>query len=156
MDENMMARDLMKTGLYEYVEPNFMAYPTFTPNDALLGTQWSHTNSSATEAWDICRGNNGIIITLTDTGIHVTHQDITGANRVSGANSAVATNTSNVKLESILGIAIVKDLHGHGTHVTGIAAANSNNGVGIAGVNIDGTRHRMVRVSVKRHFSIPL
>jgi subtilisin family serine protease len=145
-NENTLAKELMSTGLYEYVEPDYMAYPVFTPNDPLLGSQWSHTNNNSTEAWDICRGNAALTVGITDTGVHVAHEDLTG-NRVSGANSATATNIGNVLTEAVNGVAIVKDLNGHGTHCTGIAAAMGNNAKGVCGANIDGTRHLMVRVS---------
>lgn len=146
MNENTLARQLMGTGLFEYVEPDYIVYPQFTPNDPMLASQWSQSNNQATEAWDISRGSAGIRLTVTDTGIHGTHQDITGR-RILGANSATATNTSNVLTEAVNGYAVVKDLHGHGTHCTGIAAANTNNGVGITGINIENTTHQMVRVS---------
>lgn len=152
MNENQLAKQLMKTGLYEYVEPDYMVYPQFTPNDPSLGSQWSHTNNNSTNAWDICRGNSAVKIGITDTGVHC---GTTGANghedlktrRVLGGNSATATTLANVKTEAALGSSIVKDLNGHGTHCTGIAAATGNNGLGIAGVSLEGISHMMCRVS---------
>ncbi|MBS1722133.1 MAG: S8 family serine peptidase [Armatimonadetes bacterium] len=149
MDENSLAKQLMSTGLYEYVEPNYRVFPAYTPNDTLFASQWSHSNNGSTNAWDIMRGNSAVLIAITDTGIHTTHEDIAtlGGRRVSGANSATASNTSQVLTEAVNGVSVVQDLHGHGTHCTGIAAAETNNGKGVAGVNIEGTRHIMVRVS---------
>ncbi|MBS1713971.1 MAG: S8 family serine peptidase [Armatimonadetes bacterium] len=140
--ENTLAAKLMKTGLFEYVEPDWRVYPAFTPNDPQLGSQWSHSNNNSTSAWDIQRGSSNLIVGVTDTGIWYNHEDLL-LNRVSGANTA----NGSVRTEASFGLSIVKDLHGHGTHCTGIADGNTNNGKGIAGVNIEGTKHMMVRVS---------
>ena len=144
--EQLLAKDLMTTGLYEYVSPDYRVFPTHTPNDILFGSQWSHMNNDSTEAWDICRGNADLIVAVTDTGVHVTHEDL-AATRVPGANSATATTLGDVKTEAVHGVSWIKDLNGHGTHCTGIADAIADNNKGVAGVNIEGTRHLMVRVS---------
>lgn len=145
-NENSYARELMKTGLYEYVEPDYTVFPAYTPNDPQLVNQWSHTDNNSTNAWEICRGNSAVTIAITDTGVHVTHEDLVGS-RLPGANSATAADVSTVKTEAVDGVAWIKDLHGHGTHTTGIAAATGNNALGVAGVNLEGTKHYMVRVS---------
>ena len=66
-------------------------------------------------------GSNGITIAIIDTGIDMNHPDlkakiVTGTTFVTGTTSA-------------------QDDHGHGTHVAGIAAASTNNGIGMAGVS---------------------
>lgn len=146
MDENTLAGQLMKTGLYEYVEPDYRVFATFTPNDPLLGVQWSQTNNNATEAWDICRGNSALTVGITDTGVHTSHEDL-AANRVQGANSSNATTLGNVLTEAANGIGIVQPTGPHGTHCAGIAAAIGNNGKGVTGATIEGTKHLMVRIS---------
>lgn len=144
--ENTFAKQLMKTGLFEYVEPDYRVYPAFVPNDPQLVNQWAHTDNQSTNAWDICRGSSAVTISITDTGVHVTHEDLVTP-RLPGANSATATDVSNVKTEAVDGISWIKDLHGHGTHTSGIAAASGNNGLGVCGVNLSGTKEFMVRVS---------
>ena len=74
--ENTLANKLMKTGLFEYVEPDWRVYPAYTPNDTSLGSQWSHTNNNSTSAWDIQRGSANLIVGVTDTGIWYNHEDL--------------------------------------------------------------------------------
>lgn len=144
--ENTLAKSLMATGLFEYVEPDYRVFPAFVPNDPQLTNQWSHSDNQSVNAWDICRGNSAVTIAVTDTGVHVTHEDLI-APRLPGANSASAVDITDVKTEVVDGVSWIKDLNGHGTHTSGIAAASGNNGLGVCGVNISGTKEFMVRVS---------
>lgn len=140
-NENSFARMLLSTGRYQYVEPDWRVFPLYTPNDPSLGSQWSHTNSNSREAWDMQRGSAGVIIAITDTGVHLTHEDFNfpSTNLVSGYNSASnQTQASGGQ---------VQDINGHGTHCAGIAAAIGDNGRGVAGVNLTGTKIMPIRVS---------
>lgn len=125
-DENSFANHLMKTGLYEYVEPNYRHFPALTPNDPLYGSQWHHPKINSPLAWDIFTGNNSsVIVAICDTGVRKTHEDMVGR-FVSGYNSASNQTEANGGQ--------VNDIHGHGTHVAGIVAATGNNGKGVAGM----------------------
>jgi thermitase len=68
-------------------------------------------------------GADNVKIAIVDTGIDFGHPDLAGKY----IESWVATNISEGS----------EDLIGHGTHVAGIAAAATNNGIGIAGVGIN-------------------
>jgi hypothetical protein len=72
----------------------------------------------ADEAWVIARG--GTTIAIIDTGVDYTHPDLSG-------KVILGPDFAN-------GDADPFDDFGHGTHVAGIAAAKSNNGVGVAGI----------------------
>ncbi len=77
----------------------------------------------APDAWDITTGSPNVIIAIVDTGIMSSHEDISGK-LVPGINCLDGANPSNTQ-----------DDHGHGTLVAGIAAANTDNYVGVAGVS---------------------
>jgi len=104
----------------EYVEPNYIAHVFITPNDLYWSSQWGMTKIEAPAAWDITTGSTGVTIAIVDTGIDLSHPDLSGK-LVSGYD--FVNNDSNPQ-----------DDHGHGTHVAGIAAAKTNNGTGVAGL----------------------
>ncbi len=125
LDENTYSQQLMATGLYQYAEPNWIAFPIATPNDPLFPQQWHHAMMHCEEAWNTTTGSQSIIVAVTDTGIDVNHPDLI-ANRVPGYHAP--SNTP----EALGGP--IEDINGHGTHVAGCAAAVGNNALGVAGV----------------------
>ncbi|MFQ5406949.1 MAG: S8 family serine peptidase, partial [Anaerolineales bacterium] len=106
----------------EYAEPNYVAYALVTnPNDPSWGSQYGPVRIQAPLAWDITTGASSVVIAVVDTGVDLDHPDL-AAKIVAGYD--FVNNDSSAQ-----------DDQGHGTHVAGIAAAASNNGVGIAGVS---------------------
>lgn len=129
-----------KTGLFEYVEPNYIGrghgFMQTTPNDQFyLSRQWSHSNNGSFTlspstvdadidtdlAWDITQGDPNLIVAILDSGIKLDHPEFSGR-FVQGYDFAY--NDSDPT-----------DDHGHGTNVAGIALAKGNNSIGYAGVN---------------------
>ena len=107
-------------------------------NDRCAGTQWGLTAINAPQAWRITRGA-GVTVAVVDTGADFRHPDLRGRLvRVAGSN--LVKNTAyrcpfqvppaNARRSR----AIAQDDHGHGTHVSGIVAAATGNGIGVAGV----------------------
>lgn len=105
-----------------FAEPNFEYNVLFVPNDPSFSQQWGLSKIQAPQAWDIATGNPLVKIAIVDTGIDKDHPDL---------SSKVDTwvNFTNTKSSD--------DLYGHGTHVAGIAAAITNNSIGIAGVDFN-------------------
>lgn len=95
------------------------------PNDPLFGLQWGPQQVRAEQAWDVTRGV-GAVIAIVDTGIDLDHPDLS-ANVIPG-NTFLGCGAQGC------GNGDWQDGHPHGTHVAGIAAAVTDNGIGIAGV----------------------
>jgi len=113
-----------------YAEVDAVCTAAETPNDTYVGYQWAISKTQAPMAWEITRGSRGVKIAILDTGIDLDHPDL-ASKIVGGANF-----TTSVTLD---------DQHGHGTHVAGIAAAQTNNGLGVAGM---GYESRLLNVKV--------
>jgi type VII secretion-associated serine protease mycosin len=93
--------------------------------DPLRSDQWSLDNLSIESAWTRSRGAQ-VDIAVIDTGVAATHPDLRGK-VCSGVAYLGGTGVAQTGKGAT-------DPHGHGTHVAGIAAASSDDGVGIAGV----------------------
>jgi subtilisin family serine protease len=102
----------------DYAEPNYVAHIHLTPNDPAYTQQWAHPMISSPAAWDLTTGSATFIIAIVDTGVDLTHPEFQGR-LVPGIS--YTSSTPN-------------DDYGHGTHVAGIAAAEGNNGIGVAGM----------------------
>jgi serine protease len=105
-------------------------------NDPYFGRQWGLGKIQAEQAWTTATGA-GALIAIVDTGADLTHPDLDGKIVASAASSGdfvepkgKCTGKGRVKTCTQDG---AQDKNGHGTHVAGIAAAETGNGVGVAG-----------------------
>ncbi|MEC0107828.1 S8 family peptidase [Paenibacillus taichungensis] len=106
--------------LIEHVEPNYYLQASFTPNDPFFPYQYNLPKINAPAAWDISQSNSSVKIAIIDTGVQLNHPELAGK---------ILPGYDYVDYDNI-----PEDGNGHGTHVAGIAASITNNGVGIAGV----------------------
>jgi len=93
-----------------------LVYPTYK------GAAGADIN--APEGWSITHGNSAVGIAVLDSGITCDHLDLAG--KCIEQVNYVAEHGSTLE-----------DVMGHGTHVAGIAAATTDNSIGIAGVGWD-------------------
>jgi len=107
-----------------YAEPDLMAEALGSPDDPRFGSQWGMVKVQASQAWEVTNGSSSINIAILDTGVDLDHPDL--ANKVISSIDFSHSGT-------------VDDVHGHGTHVAGIAAAMTNNGIGVAGLGYSST-----------------
>jgi subtilisin family serine protease len=97
------------------------------PNDPGYGRQWGMQVVGAPQAWAAGAVGNGVKIGIVDTGIDFGHEDLQG--KVVASTSCVGANGNPAGCKGS-----AQDDNGHGTHVSGIAAASTNNSKGVAGV----------------------
>ncbi len=110
-----------------YAEANGTVVPLAIPSDTRYNEQWGlHNNINvgadihAEAAWDIYTGNQNNIIAIIDGGTDATHVDLN--DKISGGDTGFGWA-------------------GHGIHVSGIAAAESNNAQGVSGVDWNARIH---------------
>ena len=96
-------------------------------NDPVFPDQWGEVQINAPAAWARGDTGSGVTIAIVDTGTDLTHPDLQ-AHLVPGADFTPRADQ---------GCAGPQDENGHGTHVSGIAAAVTNNGIGVAGTAPD-------------------
>ncbi|RQH07784.1 S8 family serine peptidase [Paraburkholderia dinghuensis] len=137
-DANAFMRAIASDPDVEYVEPDVEMTIQSAPNDPYYFRQWflksnltdkTSPGIRAEGAWDITKGR-GSIIGIVDTGV-TNHSDLS-ANLVPGYMiMGVAPSPGGFDPGLSSGSC---GIPWHGTHVAGIAAAQTNNGVGVAGV----------------------
>lgn len=103
--------EMSKINLIKYVKGPTIIQMFAVPNDPLYSNQWNLASVNSEKAWDISKGVSNITIAIVDEGILENHPDlqnkIIGSSRTSGVNQ-------------------------HGTLVSGVVAASTNNQIGIA------------------------
>jgi len=135
-------------------------HATVFPNDPLFSYEWGLHNYGQTiegqegyfdadidapEAWYYVQGRSDIVIAILDTGIDLNHEDLKNKlwiNTKEIPNNGI-DDDFNGFIDDYYGWDFVNNdndpsddhILSHGTHVAGIAAAETNNNKGIAGVN---------------------
>jgi subtilisin family serine protease len=150
--EQMAIAQLRRDARVRYAELNYRVHAQEIPSDEKWPEQWALQRIAAPEAWDIAHCQ-GTVVAVLDTGVHLEHPDLRNA---LWTNSGEVPNNGldddgNGKVDDVHGWhfylncstgtcqpyenPIIQDDNGHGTHVTGIATAETGNGIGIASVS---------------------
>jgi subtilisin family serine protease len=98
-------------------------------NDPSFSNQWGLARIGAEKAWARTTGA-GVRIGIVDTGVDLNHEDLAG--KVVESISCAGSGGDVAKCQGS-----AQDDQGHGTHVSGIAAAIKDNGKGVASVAPD-------------------
>jgi thermitase len=122
--------DILQTRLsadsrVSYVEKDYLfeSQGTVIPNDPNASAAWHLDVTNAFSAYETAKGA-GINIAILDTGVQPDHPDLIGKLLPGGYN--FYNGNSNWS-----------DACGHGTAVAGVAAATTNNGIGVSGAAWD-------------------
>jgi thermitase len=114
-----MIRALLQTGLFSVAERNGLAYTSTIPNDPSFALQWHLATIHAATAWTTTKGSTQPIAII-DSGAYAGHPDLSG--RIGPGWNFLSGNSNTA------------DIQGHGTAVTGVVGAKTNNLIGIAGL----------------------
>jgi len=118
--------------------------PRSIPNDPLYSQQWGIPATNIDDVWDSVAGADSTqVIGILDTGVDWLHPDL--ANKIWVNTDEIPGNgiddDGNGKIDDVRGWDFInndnnpQDDNSHGTHCAGIAAAETNNGIGISGVS---------------------
>jgi hypothetical protein len=150
--------ELKHDPIVEYAEPNYIfkiadaivtgphynpRAPDVIPDDPYYLGQWNLPKIEAPAAWDTTTGSDRIIIAFVDSGVDLEHPELkdkiwTNPDEIPGNG---IDDDGNGKKDDVHGWDWVNwddeplDDYGHGTFVTSIAMAETNNGLGMAGVS---------------------
>ncbi len=96
-----------------------------SPNDPLYGPYQADLRLiGLPTAWQTTTGSASVTVAIIDSGTTMSHEDLAGITFVSPYNAITGGHEA-------------ADDYGHGTHVTGTIAAQTNNGKGVAGIAPD-------------------
>lgn len=141
---------LMNSGMVEALQQDYSlgvaslpeVETAVTSDDPHVSNQWALNAVNAEAAWELAENAAEVVVAVLDTGIDFNHEDL---------DDVIWTNSGEIAGNGIDddGNGYVDDSHGwdffnndndasddngHGTAVSGIIAAEGNNGVGVAGL----------------------
>ncbi|MFC3883565.1 S8 family peptidase [Bacillus songklensis] len=103
-----------------YAEPHYILLQNEVNDQFYQRYQWNLPAIDAETGWELTQGAKNVKIAVVDTGVDLEHPDL--ARRLLKGYNVLANNDRP------------DDDNGHGTHVAGIIASETNNGQGVAGI----------------------
>ena len=152
VDTRHLEQELQHLEFIEYAEPVAEYALFYTPND-LQPQQWNLFQIQAEQAWNLGTGCNQVRVAIVDDAVLTSHQDLqaqiwtntgeipgngmdddgnTYIDDVNGWDAADNDNDPNPPASGISSSSWT-----HGTHVAGIAAAATDNSLGIASIGFN-------------------
>lgn len=113
-------QQIRESNLVEEAEPDYIRDASYIPEDASYHEQWYLEQINIEKAWDVNRGSADVTVAVIDTGVNVNHPDLKG--RVLNGYDFVNKDYD------------ATDDNGHGTLVSGLIAANSDQ-TGMSGMD---------------------
>jgi thermitase len=121
-----------------FAEPDVVRPVQSLPNDAIYAYQWNLAEVHAADGWTVTHGRPSVRVAMVDSGIFDSSSSVLATDGKPGHPDLRdkvdldhdATTTDPTQQDP-------DDWIGHGTHTAGIAAAVTNNALGVAGVGYD-------------------
>ncbi|MGW8249082.1 MAG: S8 family serine peptidase, partial [Anaerolineales bacterium] len=135
-----------------FSEPNYIAHTFSIPNDPEWKKQEPYLqNIQMPQAWDLPPGQTDAVVALIDSGVDASHPELASKiwinlgelgsdNEGKNKNNNGIDDDDNGYIDdwqgwnAISNNGDIQDRNGHGTHIAGIIAAESNNNMGMSGV----------------------
>ncbi|MGE0560737.1 MAG: S8 family serine peptidase [Flavobacteriales bacterium] len=151
------SKQLVKWKGLIYAEPYVLPELAYTPNDPIISDPvktWHLIMINAFAAWDVTKGDTNLVIGITDTGWDNTHPDLV-VNAKKNYNDPIngIDDDADGYIDNFIGWDLGNNdndpqLEGsnHGTHVSGLSAAVTDNGTGVASIGFN-TKFMPLKIS---------
>ncbi len=134
-----------------HAEPDYVVYALYVPDDPRYSEQYQWDLTAAPAAWNVQQGMPSTIIAIVDSGVDLDHEDLVAKYWVNSDEALDGADTdnngfiddtigwdffdgdNNPDAGPATGESYVPGAVNHGTHCSGLAAAASDNGIGVAG-----------------------
>lgn len=132
--------ELMATGAVAYAEPLYKNYMDYTPNDPQVGSQYHINKVNCYNAWNVWQGDTNTVIGIIDSGTDWDHPDLAGNIKYNYADPIDGIdNDGDGFIDNYRGWDVSENDNDpmvvgsdHGSHVSGCAAAVTDNATGVA------------------------